>query len=680
MNNVRKSLFIVLALALFAGCAKMAGPPARVSHEKLMKDFMQGRPLPTPAFTLAFPGSTNPVDYARYGTFTGIGTRNYAYNLTDIAGLKAAVGEGIFPNEDAVTDDPAYAELQKKGALSRSHWDALRQKDMQVAFFTWAMASEDPGVKAYHTAVALERAGLIFHAIKAYHSVVVNFPGSACWGEDGSFVWYVAPNAVASIRRLCQEYPSLGLWYEGGKVEIQNANDTNLGNDIVIVDPGRIISRDLKARLDSLPKLAPENIVERRPAKGRVQVVRFANGHWQLQVGGKPFFVRGVTYGPTEIGLSPNNKPNVGTVWMFTDKNKNNKADAPYDAWVDKNGNGTQDADEPAVGDFQLLKDMGCNAIRLFLPTTRDNKYDPSLINKPLLRDLYKTYGISVIAGDFLGAYTIGSGATWQRGTDYTNPDQKARMKEIVRQKVLDLRGEDFVLMWLLGNENNMSGDHTGINATRTNAGSQPEAYARFVNEVAEMIHELDPTRPVAIGNLGTGLGEYYAQFAPAIDIFSLNAYMGVTGFGNLWQEARAKFDRPVLIVEYGCDAYAQGRGPDEPAQAIYHEGGVKDITLNQGGGPVEGNSIGGVIFEYVDEWWKGHDSPQNHDRNSQWTGPMPDGKVHEEWFGIVGQGSGRNSPFERNLRLAYWMYREMWTGKEMPTNIVSDVSGGSGY
>ena len=53
---------------------------------------------------------------------------------------------------------------------------------------------------------------------------------------------------------------------------------------------------------------------------------------------------------------------------------------------------------------------------------------------------------------------------------------------------------------------------------------------------------------------------------------------------------------------------------------------------------------------------------------------------MHEEWFGIVGQGSGRNSPFERNLRLAYWMYREMWTGKEMPTNIVSDVSGGSGY
>jgi len=41
----------------------------------------------------------------------------------------------------------------------------------------------------------------------------------------------------------------------------------------------------------------------------------------------------------------------------------------------------------------------------------------------------------------------------------------------------------------------------------------------------------------------------------------------------------------------------------------------------------------------------------------------MPDGFVQEEWFGLVGQGSGMNSPFERNLRKAYFVYQELWAG-----------------
>jgi len=230
-----------------------------------------------------------------------------------------------------------------------------------------------------------------------------------------------------------------------------------------------------------------------------------------------------------------------------------------------------------------------------------------------------------------------------------------------VRQKVLDLRGEPWVLLWLLGNENNMRGDYSGVNATRTNAGKHPREYAEFVNEVAEMIHELDPDRLVAIGNMETGLGEYYRQYAPAVDVFGINAYRGANGFGGLWSEAREVFDRPVLILEYGCDAYAEGKGADEDAQAAYHLGCLRDIVLNQAGGDMEGNSIGGVIFEYLDEWWKAGDDPNTHSLHGQGSGSMPDGHAHEEWFGIVGQGSGADSPFERRLRKAYRLYADCW-------------------
>jgi hypothetical protein len=202
---------------------------------------------------------------------------------------------------------------------------------------------------------------------------------------------------------------------------------------------------------------------------------------------------------------------------------------------------------------------------------------------------------------------------------------------------------------------------HLGVNATRTNAGKEPQAWAEFLNEVAQMIHELDPDHPVAIGNLGSGLAETYNQYAPAVDVFGMTAYMGQGGFGNSWSIARTKFDRPVLIIEYGCDAFAEGKGPDEDAQAAYHEGCLRDIVLNQAGGELAGNSIGGIAFEYLDEWWKANDDPMTQATHAQGNSPFPDGKGHEEWFGIMGQGGGRNSPFERQPRKAYEYYKSVW-------------------
>ena len=653
------------AALLLAGCVtkveKPSPAPAREDpYTALMYEFMKGAPLPEPAFQLAQPGSPDPVDYTKYGIFKNLGTDDYQYRLTNAAGLMQAVGEGIFPNEDGVLRDPAYSRLLERGMLETRHWDALQMADPQAAFFIWAQSSEEPGVKAYFTAMALENANLIVPAIKAYHAVLVHNPRSACWSADGSFVWYVAPAALSNIKRLCNEYPGLGLWIEGADWSIQNERDTDLDNDIICVKPGTLVKKAPSERLQGLPDLRTLPVAERR-GTGKVQVVKYANGHWQLLVDRRPFVVRGVTYSPTEIGLSPHNHPYFGSTWQFTDKNGNGKADAPYDAWADKNGNGKQDADEPAVGDFQLLKDMGCNAIRMYLPTTKEATYDPTTVNKPLLRDMHDRYGIWLIAGDFLGAYTVGSGAPWLIGTDYNHPGQRALMKEVVRQKVLDLKDEPFLLMWLLGNENNMNADHSGVNATRTNAGSEPKAWAEFLNEVAEMIHELDPNHPVAIGNLGAGLAEYYNRHAPAIDIFGMNVYMGEGGFGNSWSDARTKFDRPVMITEYGCDAYADGKGPDEAAQAKYHEGCLRDLVLNQAGGELAGNSIGGIIFQYPDEWWKANDDPLTQNINPQGNAPFPDGKTHEEWFGLAGQGSGRNSPFERNLRQAYEYYKSVW-------------------
>lgn len=652
-------------LLIFAGLGAVwaADESASSMTDRQVRHTFSGLPWPEPSFPLADPGEEGPIDYARYGHFENAGTEQYQYYIDDLEGLKAAVGEGIYPNARAVTQNPLYQRMEAQGLLSMDHWKALNGTDPQQAFYIWSQVPEEPGVNALFTAHTLERSGHIRHALKAYQAALIHFPQSVCWAADKSFVWYIGSAAIANIERLCRDYPQLECELSGARMDIQNGYDPNLDDDVIAVEPGQLIHKTLQEKLAQLPDLSQMEIVERR-GKGKVQLVKFANGHWQMLVDGNPLVVKAVTYGATRVGTGPHTDPIYYTRWMREDTNQNGIIDSPYEAWVDANGNGQQDKDEPPVGDFRLMQDMGVNAVRVFLPNNPIDAYDPSLVNKPLLREMAEKYGIYLIAGDSLGAYTVGSGASWEEGTDYRDPEQRRKMKEVVRAKVMDLKDEPFVLMWVLGNENNMNADYLGHNATRTNAAVHPQAYAEFLNEAAEMIHELDPDHPVAVGNVELGLAEYYRRYAPAIDIFGINSYRGLAGFGDLWLEAQKQFDRPILITEFGSDAYFTDKGEDEDQQMVYFRGNWRDIAFHLAGGPSTGNAVGGVVFEYVDEWWKDAfgDPEDRHNPAAQFSMPFADGMENSEWYGIVSQGTGQHSPFERRLRKAYYYFKDTWT------------------
>jgi beta-glucuronidase len=67
-----------------------------------------------------------------------------------------------------------------------------------------------------------------------------------------------------------------------------------------------------------------------------------------------------------------------------------------------------------------------------------------------------------------------------------------------------------------------------------------------------------------------------------------------------------------------------------------------------------------------LDEWWKAGPppafDPARHDTIGQFKGPFPDGWSYEEWYGIVSQGDGRHSPFLRQLRPAYYVFKDqLW-------------------
>jgi len=593
-------------------------------------------------------GTEDIINYRKYGKFRKVRTKDYKYEVTDPAGLIQAAGEGVYPNTSYVIKDPAYRKAYKEKRLEGNHWDFIYTDDQEANFYKWATAAEPWGVKLFYIGLALEKAKLYKQAIKAYYAIVIHFPqavGRTYWHTP----WYPGQAAIAKIRFLCRRHPELQMKLVNAKIQIVNGFDNDVMNDIVITNPGRLIREKDKKKICARFKINKRQITDRRIIKrvgeGRVGLVQFKNKHWQLRVDNKPYIIKAITYTPTKVGQSPDE----GTLenWMKEDTNNNGKIDGPYDSWVDKNRNSIRDEDEPIVGDFQLMREMGINTIRVY--------QQPFELNKELLRDLYENYGIMVIMGDFLGKYALGSGASWYEGTDYANPKHQENMLNSIKKMVMEFKDEPYVLMWLLGNENNYG--------VACNADTNPTAFFSFANEVAKWIKSVDENHPVAISNGDTLFLDIFSEVAPDIDIFAANAYRGDYGFGSFWEQVMDSCGKPAFITEYGCPAHVEGKTKEEgeKAQADYHLGCWEDIKYNMAGTTEGiGNALGGVIFEWLDEWWKAYE-PSVHDTKGLFNGPFPDGFMHEEWLGVCGQGDGASSPFLRVPRKSYYLYQKLW-------------------
>ncbi len=607
-------------------------------------------------FELYSLGKEGIIDYEEYGEFQNVGAADYKYKVTDREGLKEAAGEGVYPNTKSVYEDPLYKKKKDEGALKGNHWDFVNIDDHALSFYKWATAPESPGVKQYYTALALEKAGYIQQAIKGYYAILVHFPKAVGWTSFNT-PWYVGKVAKKRIQYLTRKHPELGIKLVDSSIHIKDGFDIEVSNDeFVIINPGKLITSS--AQEEKKIDLSQLKIID-RIGDGRVQLIQYENGHWQLLVDNKPFVIKGISYKPVKIGQSPDE----GTLedWMLQDTNNNELIDAPCEAWVDKNGNNKQDADEPNIGDFQLMKEMGVNTLRLYHHAS----------NKELLRSIYEDYGIMVMLGDFVGMYTVGSGASWEEGTDYTDPTQRENMFESVKQMVTEFKDEPYILMWVLGNENNYGGVQGHVGGAG-NAAQCPKEYYSFINNIAKWIKENDPNHPVAICNGDTLLFDILAKECPDVDIFGANSYQGSHGF-SFWEDVKTLYDKPVVITEYGCPSYHEGKPPEvaEKEQIEYHWGVWTDIMANSAGFDGTGNALGGVVFEWLDGWWKSGQppffSPYVHEPNGQWKGPFPNGWSYEEWFGLCSQGNGNHSPFMRQLRDSFYLYQQLWTGKQDP-------------
>ncbi|MDR3113709.1 MAG: hypothetical protein LBU09_04970, partial [Endomicrobium sp.] len=358
------------------------------------------------------------VDYLKYGEFKNLGTADYKYAVKDEEGLKAASGEGIYPNVLSVQNSPQFKQFAKEKRLKGDKSAFVHSGDYQANFYKWAsLKDDDPGIKLYNTAFALEKSGNFKHAVKAYYACLVFFPktvGYTQWATP----WYVAPVCEAKIKYLTSAYPGIvGVKLVGSNITVKNSFDNDVKNDVFIIDPGRLTAATAQDFARKPAALKKENI-KKISGNGKVKLISYVGGRFALTVDEKPYIIKGISYSPSKIGLSPDfGTLNNSRDWTYDDYNSNSKIDSPFDSWVDANRNDKRDKNEFVVGDFALLKEMGANTIRI---------YHYADLNKSLLRKGYKDYGLMYLMGNFLGMYSIDSGADWYAGTDYTDEQHKS--------------------------------------------------------------------------------------------------------------------------------------------------------------------------------------------------------------------------------------------------------------
>ena len=225
------------------------------------------------------------------------------------------------------------------------------------------------------------------------------------------------------------------------------------------------------------------------------------------------------------------------------------------------------------IDDIERFVAYGGNSIRTWT-TVNDQQDTRALLDKAHEHNVTVALGVSMTAE--------------RHGFDYDDPDAVARQLARIREEVLEYRDHPALLAWVIGNELN-------------EGYSNPKVYDA-VNQVAEMIHELDPNHPTTTPTAGFR-PEVNAEIlarAPALDFISFQVYGGL--FGLPGQLAATGFDRPFMVTEWGTIGYweMQTTAWGTPVELTSSEKAGKILEAYQKIlVPLEGQLIGSYVFKW---------------------------------------------------------------------------------
>lgn len=335
----------------------------------------------------------------------------------------------------------------------------------------------------------------------------------------------------------------------------------------------------------------------------------------QLLVDGQPFTVKGVGYQPTPIGT-----PISGSAlaFMYNDQNI-------------------------IARDMAILRAMNVNTIRIY-------SGEP-MLNENLLDACYNDglNPIYVIMGFFITA---------EGGIDYSNPTTATDLETDFRAFVNRFKDHPAVLAWGIGNENNLPYPFD-ISDWYTLANDLSQA--AFEEEGASY----HPTMVINGGMRDFGDVDLSSDDASIdkIDIWGHNAYPG-EDYECYFDYFDRLSDKPLIITEFGIDSYNNQTASEyESVQSQFDVDQWRDIEVG---------AVGGIAFEYADEWWKAG-TPAVHNDGGFPTREHPDGFSNEEWWGLLRTVDNGGFADILQPRDAYFAMADEFQPAVLPANFLTN-------
>ena len=229
--------------------------------------------------------------------------------------------------------------------------------------------------------------------------------------------------------------------------------------------------------------------------------------------------------------------------------------------------------------------------------------------------------------------------------------------------------------MFAFGNESNYGLSWSSFEIENLPEGERNTEKAKYLyslfNEVMAAGKKIAPNQPFTIVNGDIQYIDLIAEYCTDMDLLGSNAYRG-TGFTSLWKEVDEKLDLPVVFFEFGSDAFnAREFQEDQISQANVLKLQWQEMYNKSAGNGEEGNSIGGFVFEWRDEWWKylQIENLDIQDTNASWSNQAylfdwAEGKnnMNEEWFGITALGTANSDGvYTARPRAAYDVLSAIW-------------------
>ncbi|MAO65000.1 MAG: hypothetical protein CL666_08360 [Balneola sp.] len=365
--------------------------------------------------------------------------------------------------------------------------------------------------------------------------------------------------------------------------------------------------------------------------------VNLSDDGWQLLIDGEAEFINGMNWNYVPIGKTYS-----------------------YSLW-EQSDDFIQKALDYEMG---LLQDIGVNSIRVYTG-----------IPQKWITYIYENYGIYTMLNHSFGRYGVSVDGEWIPQTNYADPQVQTILLEEVKRLAEEYKNTPGLLLYLIGNENNYGlfwegAETEDIPVEDRNSTTQARAMYRLMNEASKIMKSVDGNHPVAFCNGDVQFLDIISEELTDVDIFGTNTYRGIS-FTDLFERVKKEYGKPVLLTEFGSDAYnVKTQEEAEEAQAYYLKGNWKEIYKNASGMGGDENVIGAYTFQFSDGWWK-YDQNKDlevHNTFASWANggyefDYTEGQnnMNEEWFGVAAKAESDSSGFyQLRPRLGYYLLDEV--------------------